>query len=127
MRALNIAWPSMRSQGVAWLSDGDGWRYRFERWPINLFPDRERCVYVFAAPLGRVLFIGAARDLRDRVFGHERLRDAMNAGASEIWAHSPNQDDPFVFHEVERRLLTTLKPPLNAPAAALDRARAEGP
>lgn len=113
MQGLRLSWSSFRSRGVEWLTDVDGWRYRFERWPLNLFPDRADCVYAFANRDREVLLIGSAGDLRERVFGHERLRDALNGGASEVWAHTPGGEDPFPLGQVEARLIAALRPPLN--------------
>ncbi|MEL6316941.1 MAG: hypothetical protein AAFR16_04795 [Pseudomonadota bacterium] len=123
MESLPFSWQTFRARGVEWLFDADGWRYRFERWPLNLPPDRRDCVFAFADMRRTVLFIGVAGKLREQVFSHARLRDAINAGAVEIWAHTPGREDPFTATDVRARLEHAVRPALNGRAGPPRRAR----
>lgn len=94
------------------LRDGMGIEYRFDVFSIHDRVHAPDAVYAFATSWGRVLYIGRADDLGDRLVRHERKAEAIHAGATELWVH-PDAGPYVDFHVAERRLIRALCPPLN--------------
>jgi hypothetical protein len=73
MTELGASLPHLRHQ---WIGDDLGMNYQFRIEPITSRPSRWNTVYAFVNPvLARVLYIGQATDLSERLRSHEKLRE----------------------------------------------------
>ena len=57
------------------------------------------------------VYIGIADDLRDRIPGHERWKEAVELGATKVMAHT--QENQAVREAEEKALIKHWDPPLN--------------
>ncbi|MEM1344206.1 MAG: hypothetical protein AAGI34_06445 [Pseudomonadota bacterium] len=92
--------------------DGIDTHYDFERFPLDLWPDRANVVYALASH-DTVLFVGAADDLRHALDTEAPLGLARRRGARFLLIHTPAPADFQPHTEAARRLCDHLDPPLN--------------
>lgn len=97
--------------------DGVDTSYRFEILGIHEQPARTNAVYMFCKlENGNYvpLYIGRARNLAERLSGHERKTEAVRLGAQYLLVHTPPVFAARVnYIEAERRLIAHYNPVLN--------------
>jgi len=106
--------------GYMW--DDCGIRYRFEVRPLTPRSYGTAVVYGFLTAERRVLYLGKADILSERLSGHEKLGLAVRMGATELWVHEPGPFHLVSHEDAERRLIRAYAPILNKqhnPAAQL--------
>jgi hypothetical protein len=72
-----------------------------------------KVVYGFVTAERRVLYLGKADVLSERLSGHEKLGLAMLMGATQLWVHEPGPFDLVSHEDAERRLIRAYAPILN--------------
>jgi hypothetical protein len=102
-----------------WLADGIDTRYRFDVYDLSARPRETNAVYAFAQQdyLGlsgyRILYIGKAEQIADRLSGHEKKETAIALGANKLLMHKPRSFDRISYLEAERKLIAAYAPILN--------------
>ncbi len=102
--------------GDVYLDDGAGIRYTFSSFGIHDKISGRDAVYAFATQdaFGSTIhYIGKADDLGTRLSGHERLNDAIRAGANRVLVHIPGPGFIVGHLEAEKRLISRYNPALN--------------
>jgi hypothetical protein len=99
--------------GSVILRDNLGMAYRFSRQSISWPAYGVNVVYAFATADNRIIYIGKADILSERLSGHERLSEARNLGAVALLVHEPKLWDPVPYEQAEERLIRAYCPVLN--------------
>lgn len=98
------------------LDDGISVEYRFDNFDISYKAYGVNAVYAFAS-LGlaglRILYIGKADILSERLSRHEKMPEACAMGATRLLVHIPSAHDPIDHVAAEKRLIGRYVPPLN--------------
>jgi hypothetical protein len=102
--------------GNVFLDDGIGTRYRFESFGIRDKLYGVNVVYAFAVEhfgSHSIKYIGKANILSERINSHERLAEAIRAGANRLLVHTPTPYDRVSHEEAEKRLIRRYSPSMN--------------
>lgn len=87
--------------------------YTFEVFPIFARPRKSHSLYIFGRDRHWMYYAGIAENLFERLSGHERMLEAIELGANELWVHTPGPDALVDFRNAERRLIGCHGFPLN--------------
>ncbi len=90
-----------------------GVNYTFDVFPIYYRPIRKKSVYIFAQDRRLMFYAGIAEDVFERLTDHERMAEAIEMGANEVWVHTPGPDRIIDYKDAERRLIERHCFPLN--------------
>ena len=112
----NVASQAFDQIGAISGFDGVDTKYTFSIYSIYAKPAGINCVYMFCTLQNGTytpLYVGRASILSTRLSGHERLREAVQSGASHLLVHSPSGSDRIGYIEAEKRLIAHYSPKMN--------------
>jgi hypothetical protein len=95
-----------------WINCGE-WKFEFAAHSVFRQVHGVNVVYAFVRRDGYILYIGRAEILSERLRSHDKIKEAISQGATELWVHSTNEYSPVNFHDVEEMLIKAYCPPLN--------------